>query len=62
MKEWKKANEYMGYEIQILQNAEIADEFSYRVKPPVLIAENGKSVTYDSMGEAIDSIDKYAAR
>lgn len=53
MKEWISVYKHKGYEIKVLNNAEVGDEFGYKVEPTI-----SEGTTYLTVGVAIEAIEK----
>lgn len=58
-RDWATVLEHKGRKIQVLKRVGSGDPFGYRIEPPLPHAANPECLTYyyDTIGEAIKSID-----
>lgn len=55
MKKWETVHTHKGYEIIILNGAELSDCFDYQIKPHLFI----HGTPYSNISDAVKAIDKY---
>jgi hypothetical protein len=62
MKQWVTVATYRGYEIQILDGAEVGDPMDYRTNPPLPGQDhdcNCPACTFSTVVDAMTAIDRY---